>query len=93
MKTRIASFSILALVGLLLTAIAAQTKTIPLALVSPAIRPQATNPRYLSEMPTVERVMREVQGKYPADTAARRVATFRQLCRIISDMARASEGR
>lgn len=35
------------------------------------VNAQATNPPYLREMPTVDRVTREIQGKDAADTAAR----------------------
>ena len=48
---------------------------------------QALNPPYLSEMPTVERVKREIQGADPMDTAARQAGAFAQLRQIIYDLA------
>lgn len=48
---------------------------------------QATNPPYLSEMPPVERVLREIKGATPDETAARRMGTFLQFKDIIQDMA------
>ena len=87
MNIRVSSFAIFVLAGLLPTAIIAETKTIPGAVVRPAIQPQATNPSYLSQMPSVDRVKAEAKGTDPTDTAARQVATFRQLCAIILDMA------
>lgn len=71
MKMRITSFAILALVSLLLTT---------------HVQSQATNPPYLREMPTVDRVTREIQGKDAADTAERQVGAFMQLIKIIDAM-------
>jgi len=48
---------------------------------------QAINPPYLSEMPPVERVLREIKGATPDETAARRMGTFLQFKDIIQDMA------
>lgn len=42
---------------------------------------------YLSKLPPVERVMREVQGKDPIDTAAKQAGAFWQLRNIIIHMA------
>lgn len=44
-------------------------------------------PAYLREMPSVERVMREVKGSDSTDTAARQSAAFDQLITLISDIA------
>lgn len=44
---------------------------------------QKTNPAYLSEMPPVERVLREIQGSDPAETAARQMGAFLQFRQII----------
>ncbi len=49
--------------------------------------PKATNPPYLSEMPPVERVMREMQGNDPRATALLQLAAFSQLTEIIKAMA------
>lgn len=48
---------------------------------------QTMNPPYLSGMPTVERVMREIQGKDSIDTAARQAGAFWQLRKVIFDIA------
>jgi hypothetical protein len=48
---------------------------------------QALNPAYLSEMPSVERVMKEMQASDPAETAARQMGAFWQLKQMIEDMA------
>lgn len=42
---------------------------------------------YLSKLPSIERVMREVQGKDPIDTAAKQAGAFWQLRNIIIHMA------
>lgn len=48
---------------------------------------QAPNPMYLREMPTEERILREVKGSDPIDTAARQFGAFEQLSSIIRDLA------
>ncbi len=48
---------------------------------------QATNPPYLSEMPPVERVLREIRGSDPDETAARQMGTFLQFKAMIETMA------
>ena len=54
---------------------------------TPAGQPgQTPNPPYLSEMPTEERVMREIQGADQIDTAARQAGAFWQLQQIIYTM-------
>jgi len=58
------------------------------ALRSPtSLAAQATNPPYLSEMPPVERVLKEVRGATPDETAARQMGTFLQFKDILQDMA------
>jgi hypothetical protein len=49
--------------------------------------PRATNPPYLKEMPTVERVMREIRGNDPDDTAARQAGALSQLRELIRNVA------
>jgi len=53
----------------------------------PGLAGQATNPSYLSEMPPVERVLREIKGATPDETAARQMGTFLQFKDIIQKMA------
>lgn len=48
---------------------------------------QSTNTSYLSKLPPVERVMREVQGKDPLDTAAKQSGAFWLLRNVIISMA------
>ncbi|MEK6300388.1 MAG: hypothetical protein AABO41_06670 [Acidobacteriota bacterium] len=48
---------------------------------------QSMNPPYLSKLPTVERVMRDVQGKDPMDTAARQAGVLWQLREVIVSVA------
>jgi hypothetical protein len=50
---------------------------------------QAPNPLYLREMPSEEKVVREIQGSDPIDTIARQAGTFDQLRSIIQDLASA----
>ena len=40
---------------------------------------QTTNPAYLADMPSIDRVKAAIQGKDPTDTAARQVAVFTYL--------------
>jgi tetratricopeptide (TPR) repeat protein len=47
---------------------------------------QPTNPPYLAEFPSVERVKSEMQGKDAMDTAARQMGAFWQLQEIIKGM-------
>lgn len=54
---------------------------------------QATKPAYLSEMPSVERVMREVHGKDALDTELRQLGALHQLSRMIPIMAMGLEHR
>ena len=51
---------------------------------------QAPNPLYLREMPSEQKVVREIQGTDPIDTIARQAGTFDQLNRIIQDLASAN---
>jgi tetratricopeptide (TPR) repeat protein len=48
---------------------------------------QTLNPWYLHEMPSVERVMKDVQGSDPVETVARQMGAFLQLKKIIEDAA------
>jgi type IV secretion system protein VirD4 len=50
----------------------------------------AANVSHLSEMPSVDRVMREITGANPMETAARRMGAFEQLGEIVAEL---SEGR
>lgn len=51
------------------------------------VEAQTFNPPYLSEMPATERVLREIQGSNPVDTAERQMGAFWQLRQIIYDLA------
>ena len=51
------------------------------------VRAQATNPPYIAQMPTVERVMADVQGTDPRDTAAKQMGAFWQLQQVIEELA------
>jgi len=53
----------------------------------------ATNPAYLSEMPSPDRVMREVQGTDAMDTSARQMGALWQLYKMIADMVYGLEHR
>ena len=48
---------------------------------------QAPNPLYLREMPSEEKVVREIQGTDPIDTVARQAGAFEQLRDILCDLA------
>lgn len=48
-------------------------------------RPGRLNPPYLSEMPTVARVLQEITAPAPLDAAARRAGAFEQLHEIIDE--------
>ena len=48
---------------------------------------QTTNPAYLADMPSVDRVKAQIQGKDPTDTAARQVAVFTYLQEYIKRIA------
>jgi hypothetical protein len=56
-------------------------------------QPQALNPPYLSEMPSVERVMRAMQTTNPRDTAERQIGAFYQLMEIIKTLSENREFR
>jgi hypothetical protein len=60
-----------------------------LVILSQAItaNPQAPNPLYLREMPSEQKVLREIQGNDPIDTAARQAGAFDQLRNILCDLA------
>src|ERR1044071_3467816 len=72
------------IVVLILAALAALLQT-------PHARAQATNPRYLREFPPVGRVLREIKGTDPVDTAARQSVTFNALRMIILQLVGASK--
>lgn len=72
MKSRVAVLATLALISLPLTVAAGA---------------QATNPPYLREMPSMERVTAEIKGADAMDTAARRMGAFWQLMQIIQELA------
>jgi hypothetical protein len=46
---------------------------------------QAMNPPYMKEFPSVDRVMKEIQGSDPQDTMLRQTGAFRQLKQILQD--------
>ena len=71
MKARIVALTFAALAGLL------QTDN---------TRAQATNPPYLREMPSVERVKTEIKGADAMDTAARQMGAFWQLQEIVKTL-------
>src|ERR1041385_5140277 len=48
---------------------------------------QTTNPAYLAEMPSVDRVKAEIKGSDPIDTSARQMAAFTRLQDIIKVLA------
>jgi hypothetical protein len=48
---------------------------------------QTTNPAYLADMPSIDRVKAQIQGKDPTDTAARQVAVFAYLQEYIKRIA------
>lgn len=55
---------------------------------SPAQAPkpgQPLNPPYLKELPSVDRVMKEIQGNDPQDTKLKQTGAFRQLRQIVQD--------
>ena len=49
-------------------------------------RPETTQ-SFLAEMPAPDRILREIQGTDPADTAARQMGAYKQLRKIIEDLA------
>ncbi len=46
---------------------------------------QPMNPPYMKEFPSVDRVMKEIQGSDPKDTMLRQTGAFRQLKQILQD--------
>jgi hypothetical protein len=76
MKSRIVLLTLAALAALLQT---------------PNTRAQATNPPHLREFPSVERVLREIKGTDPVDTAARQSVIFNSLRMIILQLVGASK--
>jgi len=57
------------------------------------IAAQTTNPRWISEMPSPERILNEIKGKDSADTAERQMGAFKHLMEIIDSMAYGLEHR
>lgn len=57
------------------------------ALASAALSQVGPNPPYLAEMPSVERVMREVQGTDPEDSLSRQMGAYAQLKKMVEDAA------
>lgn len=51
---------------------------------SPAGRSRATDPAYLADMPSVDRVESEIKGTDPTDTLARQVAVFTSLNQYVN---------
>jgi hypothetical protein len=74
-------------------AMAAVAAALVSVVVSIALGQQVLKPPYLNEMPSVERVMREVNGTDPADTLSRQMATLLELKKIVEDMAWGLEHR
>jgi hypothetical protein len=59
-----------------------------LTIFNPArLRAQATNPTYIAEMPSVDRVMQAMQASDPDETAARQMGAFWQLKTMIEEIA------
>lgn len=52
----------------------------------PITTAQATNPPYLSQFPSVERVKAEIKGTDSMDTAARQMGAFWQLQKVIKEL-------
>lgn len=82
MKTRLAHFSVAAALPLL-----------AFSLFAPQAKSQALNPPYLSQMPTVQRVMSEIRGPDPRETAIRQICAFWQLQEIVKSLAGPREFR
>ncbi|MGH2541319.1 MAG: tetratricopeptide repeat protein [Ardenticatenaceae bacterium] len=61
-------------------------------MLSADVQAQTTDPPYLSQMPTVERVKAEIEGTDPMDTAARQAGAFWRFRMMIRDLAYA-QGR
>ena len=57
------------------------------------ITAQTLNPRWLSEMPAPERILREIKGKDIEDTIERQMGAFKHLMEIIDNMAYGLEHR
>jgi hypothetical protein len=74
-----------------------QSKASAAKAAAPATQPpqsgQALNPPYLSGMPSVDLVKREIQGKDPTDTLARQVAVFNLLPEVIQRFQLADRSR
>ena len=57
------------------------------------ITAQTTNPRWISEMPAPEQILREIKGKDAEDTIERQMGAFKHLLEIIDKMAYGLEHR
>ena len=60
---------------------------------APHVNAQTTNPRWISEMPAPERILREIKGKDAEDTIERQMGVFKHLLEIIDKMAYGLEHR
>jgi hypothetical protein len=58
-----------------------------------ALRSQTLTPRWMSEMPTVEKVLLEIKGRDEQDTIERQMGAFKHLLEIIDSMAYGLEHR
>lgn len=62
--------------------------TVLFGMLNPAsLAAQATDPSYIAEMPSVERVMKAMQASDPDETAARQMGAFSQLKAMIEELA------
>lgn len=69
---------------------AAVTLVLPVTIVFGQARAGRLNPPHLSEMPTVERVVREITATDPRDAVARQMGAFEQLNEVLAEL---SQGR
>ncbi len=65
----------------------------PVPIASVVTEPQALNPPYLSEMPSVDRVIQAMQTADPRETAQRQLGAFYQLMEIIKTLSGPREFR
>ena len=64
-----------------------------LVTVASPVTAQTPNPRWLSDMPAPERILRELKGKDPEDTIERQMGAFQHLMEIIDNLAYGLEHR
>ena len=96
MKSRTIAFITIGTLSFVQAGLVGQAAVINPALiasVSIAAQPQALNPPYLSEMPSVDRVMSAMQTADPRDTALRQIGAFYQLMEIIKTLSGPREFR